>query len=366
MASILIFLVVIVALVVAHELGHFFAARAFGVRVDEFGVGYPPRARKLFVWKGTTFTLNWLPFGGFVRIFGEQTEGQAVQADSFAAQRLSKRLLIVAAGIIANFVLAALLYAASFNIGFLGSPSDFPGSIQAGPEQVLVANVIDGTPAAAAGMRAGDVILSVSNGSGDPLAASSADAVIVYVRKHGESPLTLSLEGAGGSREVTVQPVSGISGTAAPALGVELAEAAHIRLPLFRAMAEGARYACAQFGLIVVSIGRLIGGLFVGDTGLLSQVSGPVGIARFAGAAYTFGAGAFLSFVALISVNLAVINLLPLPALDGGRLVLEFFASRGRSRIPPRAVALINQLGFLLLILLMVLVTYRDIRHLAG
>src|SRR4051812_8809724 len=99
MSTILIFLIVIVFLVVIHELGHFFAAKSFGVRVDEFGIGYPPRARKLFTWKDTLFTLNWLPFGGFVRIFGE--EGAERAADSFAHKSMGKRVLIIAAGILA-------------------------------------------------------------------------------------------------------------------------------------------------------------------------------------------------------------------------------------------------------------------------
>ena len=126
-------------------------------------------------------------------------------------------------------------------------------------------------------------------------------------------------------------------------------------------------YTLGQFKDIIVSIGMILGGLFSGGSSVAGEVSGPIGIAQFAGQAFAIGAGAFLSFMALISINLAVINLLPFPALDGGRLILELFASSdGRSRIPARVVAAINQIGFILLILIMLYVTYRDIAKLVA
>ncbi len=362
MSAIVLFIIVIVVLVVAHELGHFFAARAFGVRVTEFGIGYPPRAKKLFRWKETLFTLNWLPFGGFVKIFGE--EDALPDAHSFSEQKLWKRLTIVAAGVVINFLLAALLYAASFSIGFLGRPGDFPGSVQVGPSVVLVENVVDQSPAARAGIQSGDIISSVAYGT-ETLPISNMDQLILYVRSHPNKDLTLDI--LRGKKNLTVHatPHDGVAGAATPSLGIELDEAAHVRLLFFRALWDGLTYAGAEFGMIVTSLIALIGGLLHGNSALLSQVSGPVGIAHFAGAAYAFGIGSFLSFVALISVNLSVINMLPLPALDGGRLILECFSSHGRSRIGKRTVALVNQLGFLLLIALMVYVTYKDIVRLA-
>lgn len=363
MSTILIFLVVIIFLVVAHELGHFFVAKAFHVRVDEFGIGYPPRAKKLFTWRGTLFTLNWLPFGGFVKIFGEDNMTEGEKADSFAYKSRTKRVLIIAAGIIANMVIGIILYSISFGVGFLASPTDFPGSVPLGPSEMLVTNVVDKSPASEAGLNAGDVITSLSVGTEKSSDILSVENVIGFIHAHPDQAITIDLLHSGDARTVVVTPKIGVVGSE-PGIGVGLAVAAPIRLPFFQAIVTGTKYAFQEFVSIIHSLGVLVVGIFQGNKALLSQVSGPVGIAQIAGQAYALGFGSFLSFVALISINLAVINLLPFPALDGGRLILELFASKGKSRIPAKVVSVVNQVGFLVLILLMLFVTYHDIRHL--
>ncbi len=352
MSTVLIFLIVIVVLVVAHELGHFFAARAFGVRVDEFGVGYPPRARKLFRWKETQFTLNWLPFGGFVKIVGEEAGGEEVSG-SFAFQKMWKRVLIIAAGIIANMLLAVVLYSLSFGIGFLAEPGTFPESIPTGPAQTLVTDVFTMSPASVAGIASGDVISKLSS-KNDVVEPKSTDDVTTFIARHASDTIVITLAP---EKTVTLTPRDGH-------IGIALVEVSKIRLPFFSAIRQGIIYTGQEFISIIHGLGAIITAAFHGGGGVLSEVSGPVGIAQIAGQAYALGFGSFLAFVALISVNLAVINLLPFPALDGGRLILELFASRGRSRIPKRVVAAVNQIGFLLLILLMIYVTYHDISRL--
>ncbi len=349
MSTVLIFLIVIVVLVVAHELGHFFVAKSFGVRVDEFGIGYPPRAKKMFTWRGTLFTLNWLPFGGFVKIFGEETGTEGERSVSFAYQKMWKRVLIIAAGILANMVLAMILYAISFGIGFLGDPQDFPHAKLLAPESVIVTEVLAGSPAEKAGIKSGDTITNIGNNVSD---------VVAFIHSHPDEIVTVDVLRGDGMHSFTAK-IGTINGL--PGIGIALTNAAKIRLPIFRAIGMGATYTIGQFGSIIHSLIALIGGAFTGNKALLSQVSGPVGIAEIAATAYTLGFGAFLSFVALISVNLAVINLLPFPALDGGRLILELFATKGESRIPKRVVSVVNQVGFLILILLMLYVTYHDI-----
>lgn len=364
MSTVLIFLIVLVVLVVIHELGHFFVAKAFGVRVDEFGVGYPPRARKLFTWKGTLFTLNWLPFGGFVKIFGEQTieHDEAEAKKSFAYQTMGKRVLIIVAGILANTMLAVILYSLSFGIGFLGSPSDFPDSISAGNAETIITNVLPQSPASSAGIKSGDVISALSSG-GQRIIPTTVEDVTGFIQNHAAGPITITIKHGGSTHDINVTPKIGVTGDA-PAIGIAFAEVAPIRLPFWKAIATGAVYTFSEFKTIIHSLGLLVTGGTSGGKSLISQVSGPVGIAEIAGQAYSLGIGSFLSFVALISVNLAVINLLPFPALDGGRIVIELFTSRGRSRIPARVISAINQIGFLILILFMLYVTYHDIAHL--
>ena len=354
-------------LVVAHELGHFFVAKAFGVRVDEFGVGYPPRAKRLFTWRGTLFTLNWLPFGGFVKIFGEETSEDSDVAQNrglFSYQKMWKRLLIIAAGIIANLFLAAVLYAVSFGIGFLGDPNDFPGSVPLGPVQTIVTGVLPESPAHLAGLERGDAVTKISAGESS-VEIKEIEQIAMFVKAHGTDPVTLSIVRGSTAMELTAVPELD-SGTGIPMIGIGLASATQIRLPFFRAIGAGFTYTAVITKSTVLSLGMLVGGAFRGDSGLLSQVSGPVGIATIAGQAFTLGIGSFLAFVALISVNLAVINLLPFPALDGGRLILELFSRKGKSKIPVRVVSAVNQVGFLVLIIFMLYVTYQDIRHLVA
>ncbi len=364
MSTIIIFLIVIIVLVVAHELGHFFVAKAFGVRVDEFGLGYPPRAKKLFTWKGTLFTLNWIPFGGFVKIFGEDLDEEKkdyVVKDSFSHQKLYKRLLILVAGIVANFILAVVLYSAAFSIGFLGSLQDFPNAKLVAPEQVTVGEVIKNTPASDAGIKENDRVesLTVDNVVYVP---ESVDGFIKYVQSHENVPISINILRESKKMNFVVTPKINVVNNK-PGIGIGIGETGLLRLPPLQAISFGFTYTITQFKTIILSLGVLIGSLFSGDSSVASHLSGPIGIAKFANTAYSMGIGTLLSFMGLISINLAVINLLPFPALDGGRMILELFSTKGRNRISPKIVNWINQIGFILLIILMLWVTYHDIFH---
>jgi regulator of sigma E protease len=349
MSTIILFIIALLVLVVGHELGHFIAAKSFGITVEEFGIGYPPRAKKLFRWKGTLFTLNWLPFGGFVKIFGE--EGHE-SPSSFSHQALWKRLVVIVAGVTANVILAIVLYAMSFSVGFLGNPSDFPVVSSVGPTQVLLTDVHSGTPASEVGLRAGDTVLSLTV-NGDSFVPKDVSDFSHYIQNHDTSTVTMRV--LRGGREVAMDVVPRkAEGAASASIGVTITEAARIRLPFLASVRLGMITTFQEFGAIFLALGSLV-------TGGLANVAGPVGIAGIAGVAYSFGLGSFLSFMALISVNLAVINLLPFPALDGGRFILECFSKEGVSRIPDAVIGAVNRLGFLLLIVIMVYVTFKDI-----
>ena len=364
MQTLLIFLIVIIVLVVAHELGHFFVAKMFGVKVEEFGLGYPPRAKKLFTWKGTLFTLNWLPFGGFVKIFGEDVDTDnkgKVSSNSFAHQKLYKRLLILVAGIVANVLLAIVLYSLAFSVGFLGNSSDFPNARAISPQQIMVTDVLKNTPASTAGIKENDTIssLAVNNVSYVP---KDTDDFIQYVQAHPTDSITINVSRENSPEVFVVTPQANVV-DGKPGIGVGIEEIGLLRMPFFQSISFAFMYAMAEFQGIVLSLCALISSLFAGSGSVVSQLSGPVGIAKFAGTAYAMGIGSLLSFMALISVNLAVVNLLPFPALDGGRMILELFSTKGHNRISSKIVSGINQVGFLILIILMLFITYHDIFH---
>ena len=361
MITLLVFIFTLLILVVVHELGHFFAAKAFGVHVEEFGVGYPPRASKLFRWKGTLFTLNWLPFGGFVKIVGEQ--GDAHQdPHSFAAQALWKRAVILLGGIVANFLFAFFLYSLSFGTGFLASPDAVPVGAHVGASKIMITGVRPSSPAALSGIKADDTITQLTVGT-TSITPTTVNDVITFVHAHGTDAIRVGIIDKGVARTVSVTPE--IKNTT-PAIGIELTDAVEVKLSFWQAIAKGFSYTCEQSVLIFVTLGQLIRGGSINGQSVASQLSGPVGIAQVAGQAFSLGFGALLSIMALISVNLAALNILPFPALDGGRLVLEFFTKNGKSRIPTSVINGVNQAGFGLLILLMLYVTYHDIGRLLG
>ncbi|OHB04893.1 MAG: hypothetical protein A3B16_01630 [Candidatus Zambryskibacteria bacterium RIFCSPLOWO2_01_FULL_45_43] len=243
--SLIIFIIILSALVIVHELGHFLVARFFGIRVDEFGIGFPPRAKKLFLWKGTPFTLNWLPFGGFVKIFGENTHletefpsalGNSVSksSDSFQNKNRGIQAAVLMGGVVFNFLFAWLLLAIVYRSLYIG-----------------LSNTLMFT-------------------------SETIKAILHFT---------------------------------------------------------------------------------------LAEVSGPLGIVGIVGEASSYGFSSLLILTALISINLSVINLVPIPALDGGRLLFVGIEAVTRRKIKPAIFNFLNLAGFALLILLMVFITIQDVRN---
>lgn len=266
--TIIIFLIILSVLIVAHEAGHFWAAKQGGIRVDEFGLGFPPRAKKLFSWRGTDFTLNWLPFGGFVKIFGEnpleEAEGLSLNTDSkgltFSQTSRWRQLLVLSAGVLANFALAWILFSVVLMLGI-----------------------------------------------------ESQDG---YVQRN-----------------------------------------------FFSAIWHGLLTTGKITWLTAIAIWEIVSGAVAG-TADLSGLVGPVGLVGLVGEVSSLGFAYVLYFTALISVNLALINLIPVPALDGGRILIVIIeAIRGKS-ISPKLFGILNAVSFALLIILMILITVRDVGRL--
>lgn len=352
--SILIFFIILSALVIVHELGHFLAARSFGIRVDEFGLGYPPRARKLFRWKGTDFTLNWLPFGGFVKIFGESYEEDLHKAtkdpSSFQYKNRAVQAVVLFAGVFFNFLFAWTLIAAGL-VG--GLPAPLGGDLPVENPRTVITAVLPGSPAEAAGLKAGDTLVSINNA---PLSPEEAALVIGGA----SAPLDFAVERGDVLTHASVTPAEGIV-AGQKAVGISMESVGTVRLPLHRAVIEGVKITWSLTLSTAEALAGFLRQALVGRADL-SSVTGPVGLVGMVGEATELGWGYLIAFTALISINLSLINLLPFPALDGGRLLFVLIESLIRRPIPARVFNFANLIGFFLLVLLMILITAHDVQ----
>jgi len=378
--TIIIFLVVLAVLIFVHEFGHFVAAKSFGIRVDAFKIGFGP---KVFAWrmKGkdgklseTEYGLNWIPFGGYVKIFGEDPNAENTSgpdaARSFVHKPRWQQAIVLAAGVLMNFIFAWILYIVVFSIGATAVPSDFPQyANRFSDERILITGVMPGSPAEKAGLKMGDVINEVKapvGGSGADLVAGTpaftTENIQGVIDSASNGSVTMLYTRGGQSESSDVTPLSGIV-PGKLAIGIAMSDAATLRLPFFSAVKESVPYTYQMLKETVVGLYRFVASAFQG-TFSLSQVSGPVGIAVDTGYALELGFSSLLMFVALISINLGVVNLIPFPALDGGRILFVGLEAIFRRRIPAAVANTLNVIGFALLMLLMVVVTWGDVAKL--
>ncbi|NPV07699.1 MAG: site-2 protease family protein [Anaerolineae bacterium] len=338
-------------LVFAHELGHFLAALWMKVRVEEFGFGYPPRMLVLFERNGVKYTLNWLPFGGFVRMAGEERGFE--DPGSLAAKAPWQRFIVFAAGPTMNVLLAVLIY-----IGV------FAGGIPEPVGPVVIQEVAAGSPAAQAGLQAGDVLTHIGGAAvrsftdvQDSTAAHLGEPVEITVLRD-QVPLTITL--------VPRRPEDTPEGQGAMGVTISLQEVEDVvyrRTGPIRTIWLGIQRALFLVGAMMEGLGRLILSLFTTSVPAPEGgISGPVGIARLAGEVARGGWLPFLDLTGFLSLNFALINVLPLPALDGGHIafVLLEWVRRGK-RVPPEKEALVHLAGMVILIGLMLVVSYLDV-----
>lgn len=445
--TIVVFILLFAVLVFVHEFGHFLTARLTGMRVLEFGFGFPPRAigirrpaayavvrgavtleaegRRLALGEGDRvvvrrprnawvlergtdsfrlaegerftatgsarfrpgwartaqgdfdvvpseyragsgdpalfpfqpgieYSINWIPFGGFVRILGEdgmaRTPEGDLAPDSFAGRPIPARMLVLVAGVLMNVVLAFVVYTSIFATG---EPT-FNGKVQ-------WATVDPGSPAQAAGMRDGDVITSI-----DGKTFTEPGQMRDYIYGKAGSPIRIAIERGGETLDVTATPRADPPANQGP-LGLRDATAVRelVAYPLPEAIARSAERTGVVLGEIVRAFSHLITGAVTGQGA--QDVSGPVGIFNITGQVAQEGVAYVLELLALLSLNLAVLNIVPFPGLDGGRLLFVVIeAVRGGRRVDPRTEAAIHALGFMFLLLLVGVVSFFDIRRLAG
>ncbi len=357
----LLVIAILVALIIVHEMGHFVAAKLSRVKVQEFGIGYPPRAFLLGTWGGTAYTINWILFGGFVRLFGDEGEAER-GVGSFMNAAKWKQAFILAAGVAMNAVAAWLLFAGALH---LGVPQVVEASRAGEHARVIVSDVVAGSPAAASGLAAGDEITELRDKSGTALSPLTPDMFADFVRARPGEAITLSYTHEGVAHEVSIIPAQGVLAREAgrPAVGVALALVATRPLPWGEALVAALPQTGHGFAMVFRDVAALAR-TFLSGAPDLSQVVGPVGIVSYVGEASQNGYGAVLGLAAVISINLAIINLIPIPALDGGRLFILAVETLTRRSAPRLAVQILNALGVALIIFLMVTVTYQDIARL--
>jgi regulator of sigma E protease len=369
MITAIIFVLVLSLLVFVHELGHFLTARRLGVKAEEFGFGFPPRligyykdssgkwriikGNKEVTAPGTIYSINALPLGGFVKIKGEN--GEVIDKDSFASQKLWRRAVILFAGVFMNIILAGVLFSIGFGIGLPASldGAEITKNMKVSDRQARVVSVFKESPAAVAGIKAGDSILTISGQS----VFKAED--IQNILKNSPELVEISYRRGGEEYQTKVQP-SFNAEVGRAVLGVEISEIGTVRYPWYLAPWYGFKSAILMLVAIFVAFYQLVAGLFAGQ-GAGDAVGGPVKIAQMTGEAARFGFAYLINFIALLSLNLAVINILPLPALDGGRLLFLLIEKIKGSPVKKEAEAIVHTIGFWLLILLMILVTYKDI-----
>jgi regulator of sigma E protease len=363
--SIIIFIIVLVALIVVHEFGHFIAAKLAGMRVDEFGIGYPPRALTLFKKGETEYTLNWLPFGGFVKIRGEDGLLDAWDPRAFSAKPQFAQAIVLVAGVAMNLLFAYVLITGAL---IIGTPQALEEGDLARAKNIelAVAKVLPDSPASVAGLEPGDSILKAASAEGT-WQATDPESFTTFISKSKGEPITLTVTHNNKEETLTATPKAGIvaSDPSRYALGVQIATIGVIPVAFTKALTEGAHLTWGALILTAEGLWHFFSGV-VTFSANLSQVSGPIGIAGAVGSASSEGLGYLFSIMAVISINLAIINLLPVPALDGGRLLFVIIESIIRRPIKPRVAQTINAIGFSLLILLMVVVSAHDIFKLAS
>lgn len=361
---ILVFIIVLVVLIVVHEFGHFVAAKLSGMRVDEFGIGYPPRLWGVRMGE-TEYTINALPFGGFVRIYGEdETDAKVLGSRrAFSARPRVLQAITLVAGIAMNLLLAYVLITATLA---MGTPRALSADelINARDAHLAIANVLPGSPAEVAGLKAGDEVLSVS-GVPDtvPFSSYNEDSFLSYIASDTSlSPLQFTVERNSAQQIVTVTPKTNVlqDQPERPALGVAVTPVGIVPESVGQSLLDGARYTWEITKETAVGLVKFFAEALTLRANL-ADVSGPVGIAGAVGNAYAHGIASLLSIAAIISINLAIINLLPVPALDGGRLLFVIIEGIIRRPIEPVIAVTVNSIGFGLLILLMVVVTGSDI-----
>lgn len=348
-----VFILILGLLVFVHELGHFVASKKSGVKVEEFGFGFPPRI--FGVRRGETiYSINLIPLGGFVKLFGEDGTNRG-DSRSFGAKKIWQRAIILVAGIAMNFVFAAVLLGITHMIGL---PTVVTESMNVNPDRVMVqiTDVAKESPAEVAGIKVGDTIRRFNE-----IEIRNVKVFQNLVSENVGKNVKIEIARGGESLVVEMAPrVNPPEGQGA--VGVGLVETTIVRYPWYQAVWEGFKSAYYFTIMFVVALFGVVKNLVMGGS-VSGDIAGPVGIAVLTNQVTKLGLVYIINFAAILSLNLAMINAIPFPALDGGRLLFLGIEKIKGSPVSQKLEQVIHTTGFVLLILLMIAITFRDIRN---
>jgi regulator of sigma E protease len=362
--SIILFIIILAVLILAHEFGHFIVAKKSGIRVDEFGIGFPPKLWGKKIGE-TEYTVNALPFGGFVKIFGEDPDQTSISGPeskrSFVNQPKLIQTAVLCAGVFFNLLLAWLLLAIGLMIGSaFSSASPLPNGIWVEKPALTVLEVMKDSPAEKAGITAGDIILSSSDvTSKETMTNATPETFQNFVGTRDAKKISLRIERGSEEKNIEVAPIQGVV-SGKPAIGIAMDMVGTMRLPAHLAIYEGGKLTLLYTSETFKGIIGLLFDSFRGKADM-TNVAGPVGIVKIVGDASRLGFERLLTLTAIISVNLAVVNILPIPALDGGRVLFVLIEAVKRSPIKPKTANMINTISFFILIGLIIAITFSDV-----
>lgn len=363
--EIILAILILSVLILVHEWGHFVTAKKAGLFVEEFGIGLPPRLWGKRVGE-TIYSINLLPIGGFVKIYGEN--GREIDrrvpevrpGRAFYEKPIRTRLGILASGVFMNFLLGIAIFSVLLSIGVPAAATErLKPSLK--DYRVEIVTIAPHSPAEQSGIQRGDRILSIRLGKEEMIVQSSKE-VSEFVSRFRGKEITLRVQRGNNTMNIPVfsreNPPEGEG-----SLGIVMAEVGTLQFPWWRSIFEAIRLS----GEMAVNVLKALGGVFLDlfRTGKISEgVAGPIGIVQFAGEVARLGILRLLNFAALLSINLAVLNLLPIPALDGGRIFFLFLEKvRGRP-VPRRYEAFSHAIGMAVLLTLILLISIQDIKRL--
>ena len=367
--TILIFIIVLGVLVFVHELGHFIVARKSGMGVHEFGFGFPPRVVGIqkvdgkwkIVWgkkqlssESTVYSINAIPFGGFVRIMGEDND-EANDPKSFTNKSFAARFLTLAAGVLMNVLTAWVILSIGFMVGLpvaIDQTSNLPKGAEFNNQYILIGEIKSGSAAEQAGLQNGDVIKLVNKQS-----FTEIPALQEYIKSHQGESIAFDIQRINESKSISVQTSKDVA-PGQGIVGIGLAYYGTLQFGPITALYQGVKTTVNQLQAIVTGLYNV----FTSKAGL-KQIGGPVKIAQLTGQVADLGILPLLQFTAFLSLNLAILNTLPIPALDGGRM-LFLIIEKLRGKPNNQAIEqYANAIGFMVLLGLMVIISIRDISH---